>query len=805
MKSTWRLIATILVATTLSWTVPPAFGAAGVIEEIVVTARQRSESLQDAPVTITALSSDTIERLALNNLDQISDQVPNLLVSYGSSGGSATVTLRGIGTGSASAGFSSAVGLLIDDIHFERGRWVQGGMFDLAQVEVLKGPQALYFGKNNAAGLIILQTRDPGEEFEGHVKVGYEFDAQEVLTEAGVSIPLSDAFAIRLAGRYTEQNDGWMTNNAVEQVGVDPFGYVLPGAGSNKNLPALEEKLGRFTALWTPNEQFQAKFKASVTSTEDGGPIYHDSLSRCFGPGGRPQPVFGVPSPADDCKANFTRAKSNIPAGMMATEPSLFGDGTTFTEYDAYRVSLRMDYDFGAALVTSVTGFSHYDSDLVDNATFAGDAQVPFFERTDHDSFSQELRVQTQLDGTMNFLGGLLYTDKDLFFRNSARVAPLPPDSRNGRQWSWDKQADQESTAFSAYGELIWDVTETVELAGGARYTDEERDFLFTAPHVHEILLLLGALSDASHEGVFKDDDLSPQVTLTWRPTDAISFFGAYREGFKSGGFDASFILNPGAVIDDLRFESEEAEGFELGVKSRWLDDSLQVNATLYAFDYKNLQVSALDTETTTFRIQNAAEAYTEGFEVEVNWAPRPDLLVRGFINYNLAEYEEFLTNCHAGQSVEAGCDQGFNAASGRYVSQDIGGESVPVAPEWAATLGLTYDFDLAASGWRASLDLDGRYSGAYDTSLTQLPDTRHDSYAIFDASLRAVSPDERWEVSLTARNLFDKLVTISSSDRPLTGTGNGLPAGSPELQRADIVSRVLRGRQFWLQATYRL
>jgi len=786
----------------------PVWGASGVIEEIVVTARQRTESLQHAPVTITALSSDTIERLALNNLDQMSDLVPNLLVSYGSSGGAATVTLRGIGTGSGSAGFSSAVGLLIDDVHFERGRWVQGGMVDLQQVEVLKGPQALYYGKNNTAGLIILRTRDPvpGEETEANFKVGYEFDAAEYLVEGGVSTSLSDTFAVRFAGRYTEQTDGWITNNAGEQ--IDPiFGFTIPGAGSNRELPKLKDVMGRFTAIWTPNDQFKAKLKTSITSTEDGGPLYMDQLTECFGPDGRPQLVFGVPAPFDDCKANFTRSKTNIPAGMMVGEPDEFGDGTTFTEYDAYRVSLRLDYDFDQFTLTSVSGFAHYDSDLLDNATFAGDGQVPFFEQTDHDSFSQELRIQTQFESPVNFLGGLLYSNKDLFFRDSARVAPFAADSRNGRQWTWDKVANQESKSFSAYGEIVWDISDTVELAGGARYTDEERDFVFTVPHLHEFfeVIVPGILSAQTLEGVFKDDNISPQVTLSWSPEENIMLFGAYREGFKSGGFDASHTLAAGAVIDDIRFESEEADGFEIGIKSRWADGSVQLNATAYFFDYNNLQVTSLDTETTQFRIQNAAAASTEGVEVELSWAPRDDLTLRSFVNYNVAKYEEFLTNCHAGQSIEAGCDQVFNTVTGRFVSQDVGGTHVPIAPEWVATLGMTYDMDLGASGWRASLDLDGRYSGSYSRSLLRLPDSQADSYVILDGTFRVYSADDHWEISLIARNLFNKLVVLGLNDRPLTGAGNGLPAGDPALQRADSTTRILRGRQIWLQASYRM
>ncbi|MDH3641320.1 MAG: TonB-dependent receptor [Gammaproteobacteria bacterium] len=792
----------------------PLLAASGVIEEIVVTARQRAESLQDTPVTITAVSDETIERLALNNLDQISDIVPNLLVSYGSSGGSATVSLRGIGTGSSSAGFSSAVGLLIDDVHFERGRWVQGGMVDLQQVEVLKGPQALYYGKNNTSGLIILRTRDPvpGAETEANFKVGYEFDAGEYLAEAGVSASLSDTFAIRLAGRLTEQTDGWITNNAGPLPGsADPnLGYAIPGNAGTKNLPELKDKMARLTAVWTPNEQFTAKFKSSITSTEDNGLIYHDQLSRCFGPGGRPLPVFGVEAPFDDCKANYTRSKSNTPPGMMAGEPSEFGDGTTYTDYDAWRTSLRLDYEFENLTLTSVTGFAHYDSDALENATFAGDAQVPFWENTDHDSFSQELRIQTRFDGPLNFLGGVLYSDKDLFFRNSARIAALGPDSRNGRQWTWDKVANQESESWSVYGELVWDITDTVELSGGARYTDEERDFVFTVPHLHELfdVFLPGILSSQTLEGVFKDDDTSPQVTLSWSPQDNVTLFGAYREGFKSGGFDASHTLAPGPadqVIQDIRFESEKADGFEFGIKSRWLDGSLQLNATAYFFDYDDLQLSTLDTESTQFRIQNVAAASTEGVEAELTWAAREDLTLRAFVNLNEARYDQFQTSCFAGQTIEQGCDQAFSATTGRFGAQDVDGDKVPGAPDWYASLGFTYDLDLGGSGWRGSFDLDGRYLGSRSGSLQRMPDSKLGDYVILDASFRLYSADEHWEFTLIGRNVTDKLVILGYSDRPLVGSGNGLPAGSPGIQRADSVSRVLRGAQWWLQASYRM
>lgn len=772
-----------------------------IFEEIIVTARQRSESLQDIPAAISAVSADMLERLALNNLEQVANVVPNLRISYGSSGASSQVFLRGIGTGAGSAGFSSAVGLVIDGVHYERGRWIQQGYFDLEQIEVLKGPQALYFGKNNPAGLIVLKSRTPGETLEFNTKVGYETNASESYLEAGLSVPVSDKLAIRMAARHTEM-DGWINNTAQAQTGVDPLGFAIPGAGGSKDLPGSEDTIGRLTAVWQPSDSVDVILRVGFADNKDAGMVATSVLVGCYGANGRPQPIFGVLSPFNDCLKNFDSSKSALPAGLLANEPAIFGDGVPFTDYESVNTSLQVDWGLGALRFTSVTGLQDYDVVSLDNFTYSDDGQVAGFESTNYEQFSQEFRLVSEFNGAVNFLAGVLATDGDLRFRNSSRIAPLPPDSTTGRLFSWDKVAEESSNAWSVYADLIWDINDRWELSAGARYSDEQRDSNIRVDYLHEILILLGALSPQGFDNRFDDTDVSPQISLSYRPRENLTLFAAYREGFKSGGFDASFLLGPGSTIDDLTFNSEKANGVEFGVKSDLLDDSLRLNATAYSFTFEDLQVQQFNAATTQFTIDNAAKATTEGLEVDFDWIASDAFRVHGAFNYNDAKYDEFLASCYAGQSVEAGCASLLNPLTGGFSSQDLAGQSLAVAPQVVFSLGGSYNFEVG--GWFASLAADARYSDDYNAAISKIPDAVQSSFTVLDASFRLLSPSQEWEFSVIGRNLSDEKIAVHGDDRPLSGGAAGFPAGDPNLGlRSDVFVRLQRGRQVWAMLSY--
>ena len=174
------------------------------LETVISTARQRQEELKDIPVVATAFTPAALERYAIDDLQKVAQATPQMIIGNGSSGAGPVLYIRGVGSNGGSAGFDPAVGIVIDGVFYSRGRFVMQGFFDMAGVEVLKGPQALYYGKNNSAGLISMRTATPGDEFEALARVGYEFEADEIMSEAVVSAPLSDKFGIRLAVRYSD-------------------------------------------------------------------------------------------------------------------------------------------------------------------------------------------------------------------------------------------------------------------------------------------------------------------------------------------------------------------------------------------------------------------------------------------------------------------------------------------------------------------------------------------------------------------------------------------------------------------------
>ncbi len=772
------------------------------IEQVVTTSRQRTETLQDVPVAVTGFSREGLEMYNLNDLEKVATETPNLIVGRGVSGSGPTLHLRGIGTNGGSAGFDPAVGIVVDGVSYSRGRWVQQGYFDVDRVEVLKGPQALYFGKNNSAGLISLTTADPGPDFEGYARIGYEIEARELVSEAVASIPVSDTFGVRIALRYADLK-GFMRNQAEPIVGEDPLGFTIPGA-LNRRLPDEQEYLGRVTFKWTPNDAFQAKLKVSASRNTDDSRYSTLQQKVCYGPNGQPQPIFGVNDPFDDCKQNFTQSLADFPDELMSGEPDAFkkNGGEQWSEFESFSAAFQADYTLEDVTLTSITAYTWYDNQYLGNSEFTAEGQVGVYENERHGAFSQELRAVTTFDGPVNFLLGAYFQDVDFSFRNSARIFAAPRDPVTGRYWSYDKISTTRGKTWSAFGEVTWNITDAIELSGGARYTRETKDSDLQSTYVHS--LLSGSLTDRSLQNEFKDSNVSPQATLTWRPSESLTLFGAYRQGFKSGGFDNSFLLtNTTAEREDLTFKSETSNGFEIGAKASLLDRTLQINATAYRYTFKNLQVQELDTETTQFKIRNAGKARTTGVEMDFTWLVTDAFTLRGAAAYNDGHYVDFLVGCYSGQSIEAGCDQVLNPANGRYTSQDRSGQKLLKAPDWTFRLGFNYEVPLN-DDWRMLLTGDMAYSDDYLLDEKVTPGAEQKSYVLLDASLRFLDTRDRWEFAVIGRNLSNEAIAFTGLGRPLTGGSSGLPEGTPGQTFSDVTVGVQRGREVMFQITYR-
>ncbi|MGE0667142.1 MAG: TonB-dependent receptor [Sphingomonadales bacterium] len=767
----------------------PAMAA---IEQIIVTTRKREENLEQVPVTATAFTASDLERYNTDSLTKLSTLTPSLTIVQASSGSGGSIYLRGIGTSATSSGFEQAVSINLDGIAISRGNAVQQGYFDMAGVEVLKGPQSLYYGKNSPGGIISIRSADPGDSFEALARLGYEFTADKAYGEAVVSGPINDKVGARLAVRAGTSR-GFMHNDAPMRPGADPLGFDIPGA-DERRVGGRDEFLGRLTLTFEPTDDFDANLKVSGSVFSDDGAGSLVQLRSCP-VGGVAQPIFGVPDPAEDCTVNKHMSRSSAPPGIVVDWPDAKG-GKIYTDYHSLLAVLSMNQRFDKVTLSSVTGYYYFNTSYFDNYDFSGSGQVFAGEFTRYAAFSEELRATTTFDGPFNLLAGVYYQNTSLKFSNASRIAPLPPDPRNGKWHSWERPTKTSGETWSLFGEATIDVTDQLELAGGARWTRETKNSSMYNDFVHAFIAPLFLPEGVAITDNFKDNNVSPQVTLTWRPTDNMTFYGAYKTGYKSGGFSNGYTLVAGSTAADADFDSEKVDGGEIGAKMTLFDNSLRLNLAGYRYTFKNLQVNVFDAATTSFKVQNAAAARTTGIDFDFVWAPEAvdGLTLRGAYNYNKANYTEFFGACYAGQTPAQGCTERLN--NGIPTSQDMAGVPLIFAPRHSGNVGFTWDFALS-DRFRMSLASDLRFTSAYEAEGLNRPDGRQKGFVTLDATLTFYD-EGRWELAVIGQNLTNKYYSVGGGDRPLTGSGTGTINGVP----ADLSATLGLPRSLGLQLT---
>ena len=759
---------------------------------VTVTARRKEETLQDAPVAITAFSGDSLSDLAIADVTDLATQVPSMVVGRASSGSSASIFLRGIGSTSLSAGFDQSVSFNLDGLAMSRGREILFSQYDIERVEVLKGPQALFFGKNATGGLISVVTKDPTDEFEAGGKVGYGFEGEDLYAEGYVSGPLTDQLKARLAVRLRDA-EGAFENTAAPTY-LSPVGYTRKSQGARGGAETFS---GRLTLVYEPNELFDFKLKAGTTHNKDGGAT--DYLERQCGDGRTtPSTANGVPpSPNADCKINGKTDVSSLPKEVAQAGYRWSNNGETYSDLESNYIVLNSFLHLDKMEVTSITSF--YDFIQKDLNNVAGEAYpASFSQLADYQQFSQELRFQTQWDSPINLMFGGFYSDSEFVFNTDSYIFPVPPDPFTGDFVSFRRDNGFEGTTASLYAEATWDIAEKWELAGGARWSREERDSYQKSLAAH-IAFAAAFPAGVELQDDFSDENISPQVTLRYQPNSDVSFYGAYKEGFKTGGFNISQTLTPAASVAAGQFDSETAKGFEFGVRSILFDGQLALNATVYDYLYEDLQVQRFDPITVGQVVDNAGELSTTGFEFDFNWVPRAvdGLIIRGAFAYNDAEYSDYVGQCYGGQTIAEGCDQ--ISVGGAFTSQNYSGRTPPKAPESSGRIGGVYRFPIFGQ-FDAQVTGDVSYTSEYNWTDTLRPDAVQEAFTKFDATLTLFAPDDRWKVSLIGRNLTDELVVTSGNDIPFTGgSGTGTTAGFV----ADMSGIVQNPKEIFLEFSF--
>jgi outer membrane receptor protein involved in Fe transport len=757
--------------------------APGGITDIVVTARRRAESAQSVPVAVTAISAETVLARDLTSLERIAAATPSFTVARASTGSGAQITIRGVGSSSTSIGIEQSVATVVDGVYYGQGRTINEGFFDLARVEVLKGPQALFFGKNATAGLINITTADPTSETEVIARAGYEFNAQQVQAELIGSTPVSDTLGVRIALRGSEMFGGYFRNEA------QPFGFAFfpnfVAQPADAETPGERELLGRITLKWEPTSEITNTLKLSGTYNKTNNPAWNTVIFSC--PNGVSQ-LNGKP-----CTRDFITRHNNLPSEIARVLPFAPEDGSLYNRYKSYAATNTFSWNMEDVLVTNITNYNWNNNRYLVAADLQSNpfASIWTTEDSTYDAFSNEFRAQTQYDGPVNVMGGVMYlkTHRDYSQYNVIANVLDATQPLATRYLTNFKISFTDGETLAGYGQVSWKLLPELELAGGVRYTHETKDSFFTQPYVTPLIPIFRPQNSADGLGVVTANqvfnDWSPEFTLTWKPTDDVMVYGAYKTNYKSGGFsnggiNSALSQNPQA---DFAFGPEKARGFEVGIKSTVLDRQLRLNLNAYSYEYVGLQVDYFNSAVFAYQTLSA-DARTKGVDLDFEFAPRDisGLNVRGSVSYNEANYTSFFGPCFTGQKPSEGCrfaTSGGALAAGAQIPafQDLAGDPLSVAPRWTGALGVGYDAPVGDS-YVLGASIDGRYSSSFLASAFAQPDSRQNAYATLDASVRFGPEDGRWELALIGKNLTDQFYVQGAFDAASTGSGTGTAAG---------------------------
>ncbi len=822
MRFSKMLRHTLFAATTACVVAVPAYaqdnkaGASG-DEEIIVTARKRDETLISVPVVVTAVSGETLAQRGIINLDGLAQIVPQLII--GDQGGSlqgGNISIRGISGPDQNPFGDSAVSFNVDSVQVSKASVRRMSDFDTAQIEVLKGPQALFFGKNSPAGIISIRTADPTKSFSAGIKAGYEFEAKEIRTEAFVSGPLSDSLGFRLAGVYNDKKGD------LNDVTPDNSRYKNESHNQKSKDWAL-----RGTLKWEPSSTFDAKLKFSYGQLENNGVQAATTYVSC--PDGVRQNGSGI----DQCHAggrNVNAGYGTIVATIPAQQNFYRADGANFLKQKQMLGGLEMNYHPSDHLtVTSVTGY--YSVKMKECANFENDTGIilPSCGQVNNSEFSQELRMSSDYDGPLNFTGCLYYSKTkgtsgaftylfagqgglDSLYGGAYGILVDPSVVVPGLNFGAipgsgfaagtyqnplllnNYLLKQKGTAYSAYLQIQFKPIEQIEIDVGGRYSKEKKRL--------PLVRSGGGVQDFSAPKFFLDEsteiangflksrkgswnDFSPEATISYRPNQNMTVFGSYKHGFLSGGFNSGSVTFTVPNFD-LSYNPQTIKGFEAGLKLQTLNNALRFNMAVYSYQVKDLQVSNVFNSTNT--ISNAGSVKIKGIEADFNYrTPLEGLSIYGAAAYNKGKYSSYPNApCYGGQTAATGCIGGV---------QNLGGTELIRAPKTNLSGGFTYETLLGTS---MKMGLAGGFNrtSSYLTDASSAPNGRQPAYTLWDASARVGAEDDTWEVSLIGRNLANKHYFVASSLVPFSFSTQG--------NLSDRFATLSRGREIAVRLSYR-
>ena len=705
------LFAAVVVATTMGSpaVIAQSDGESFSLEEVVVTARRRSESLQDVPIAVTALSGDALTLKGASDITELAQAVPSVTLEPSRATNSTlTAFIRGVGQQDPLAGFEQGVGLYMDDVYMARPQGNVVDIYDVERIEILRGPQGTLYGRNTMGGAIRYVTRRLDEEFGGRVKATYG-DYDQVDLVGTVNVPLSDS--LRVGGTVASfQRDGYGENLTTGDENYD------------KDVVAY-----RLSAEWLPTDDLLLRFAYDDTRDESA-PVA----------GYRPRAgaVSGEPV-TKDIRDTWAGAADN------ATTAGIKGNNEV--EADGWMLSVDWNIGNHYTLRSITADRSDYTESVIDfDSLSVDDFDAPVIY--DNEQFTQEFQLLYSGD-KMNLVTGLFYIDAtasndfDVVLGQLGRAA-------YGSELTAYTGGTVDTESWSAFADLTWNFTDRLSAAVGVRYTEDERSVeVFRGSYLgigspffgNDDAVFLGATSD--YEASETWDDWSPRVNVSYLWTDDITVYAGYSQGFKAGMFDprgANFVTP--AVEEGVN--PETLDSYEIGLKSTYWDGRAVTNIALFYSDYTDMQVPGsvgIDTDGDGVNddfvgtLTNAGAAEISGIEIEGNFLVTESFSVQVAASFLDTEITEWIVN-----DVDVSGD--------RYIQN---------TPEEMVYLGFNY----VTGAFGGDLNLNASYS--YKSDITQfeyaVPVIDQESHEIVNASMMWISAEDTWLVGLHGKNLTDE------------------------------------------------
>jgi iron complex outermembrane receptor protein len=726
------IVAAIAAAST------PVLAQTGPIEEVVVTAQKRTESLTDVPISIGVMTAEALEKTGVRQLREVAEFVPNLTVSNGNDSSTA-VRIRGVGTNTRNIGFDTRVGVYVDGVYMGQSLAQNLDILDLERIEVVRGPQGTQFGRNTVAGAINMISNKPSDEFELQL-LGEVGNYSSHRVGAVLNVPLSD----NLAGRFSVVDHG--RDGLVDNI----------------------------TTGTKHNERDGTSFRGQLTFS---GENFTATLAADY--------------LESDRVSFFGEAVSDWSGSVPNSEaPGRFDIANDFDNYEKREIwgtSLNVDVALGDYSLTSITAYRDNSIDRRQDTDHSSEALL-YVEYPDaYEQITQEFQLFSPDTGRLKYIAGLyLYREEASSSRKAivgedigtvfaVLAPPLAPAGPLFADTFAGTLGDVDTDSWAVYLNGTYDLTERWTLGFGARYTEEERevdydlvgsvvDIGISVPTAAVFGVAVGPVDPATGLTTlnFRDtqeyDDFSPMVSLSYALTDATNIYVKYSEGFKSGGFNVDFVSGD-LLADGIDFAPETVESWEVGIKGETEDRRLRYSLIGFRMEFQDYQLNQfiqLSNNTSAITIQNAASVISEGLEAEITWYPTDRFMFQAAVGYNDATFDSF--------------PGGGSSRNPNGVGADLAGNKLPGAPEWSSAVALQYNLPVSSMNGDFVARLDWTYTDDFYTTEDNISVASPgstiewglvESYSLFNGRIGFESGDS-WTVYLWGRNLLDEEYSYS-------------------------------------------